>query len=60
MNKDAIKLAFFPSIKHRKIIQKTNEIKAEITKGMKVSWAVSSPVLIERRKSTGKHTNKNG
>ena len=36
MNKETIKPAFFPSIKYRKIIQKTNEMKAEITKGMKI------------------------
>ena len=60
MNRDSNSPAFFPSKKHRKMIQKTNDIEAEITIGMKASCAVISPELIERRKSTGKHANKNG
>ena len=60
MNKDTIKPAFFPSIKHRKIIQETNEIETEITKGMKASCSTSSCALNEMRKSTGKQHKKNG
>ncbi len=60
MNKEVINPAFFPSKKYRKTIQKTNPIEAEISIGMKASCTVSSPELIDRRKSTGKHGNKNG
>ena len=60
MNKETIKPAFFPSIKHRRIIQKTNEIETEITKGRKASCTASSCALNEMRKSTGKQHKKNG
>ena len=60
MNKETNNPAFFPSKKHRKIIQKTNDMETEITKGMKVSCTTSSCALNERRKSTGKQHNKNG
>ena len=60
MNKETNKPAFFPSIKHRRIIQKTNEIETEMTKGMKASCTTSSCALNEMRKSTGKQHKKNG
>ena len=60
MNKETIKPAFFPSIKHRRIIQKTNEIETEMTKGMNASCITSSCALNEMRKSTGKQHKKNG
>ena len=60
MNKETSNPAFFPSIKHRRIIQKTNEIETEITKGMNASCITSSCALNEMRKSTGKQHKKNG
>jgi len=60
MNKETTKLAFFPSKKHRKIIQKTNEMETEITKGKKASCIASSCALNDRRKSTGKQHKRKG